>query len=261
MFEAGLKIAEPTRGLVIVTIDRPAARNALTTASGRELVNLYTRLAMRPEMRGLVITGSGDQAFCSGADLKERATLDAEAARAQHLTHRLGLTLRGSFEFPVIAAVNGAAYAGGAELALSSDLVIASTNARFALPELQRGVMPGMGGTQFLTRAVGARRALDLLISDAQLDAARAEDLGLVNQVVPPDRLLEEVMRYVDRLMALPPLAVQAAVRSIRGAADFGGPAGLALELSLHQRLMASEDRIEGARAFSEGRPPIWQGR
>ncbi|WP_163852178.1 enoyl-CoA hydratase/isomerase family protein [Pseudooceanicola aestuarii] len=261
MFDAGLRVEEPARGLVIVTIDRPAARNALTTASGRALVDLYTRLAMRPEMRALVITGSGDRAFCSGADLKERATLNAEAARAQHLTHRLGLTLRGSFEFPVIAAVNGAAHGGGAELALSSDLVIAATNARFALPELQRGVMPGMGGTQFLARALGGRRALDLLLSGAELDAPRAEELGLVNRVVPPDRLMDEVMRYADRLMALPPLAVQAAVRSTRGAADFGGPAGLALELALHQRLMASEDRVEGARAFAEGRPPVWQGR
>lgn len=260
MFDAGLSVEEPVRGVVLLRIDRPQALNALTTASAHGMIELYTRLALRTDMRALILTGAGERAFSTGADLKERAGMDAMAARAQHMAHRLAFSIRRGFDFPVIAALNGIAHAGGAELALSSDLVLAVPHAGFALPEIRRGIMPGMGGTQALTAALGPRRAMELLLTGDALDAETALACGLVNRIVAPEALVSEALALAEWIAEAPPLAVSAVTRAVRGAGQGGAEAGLALELALHQRLMASDDRLEGARAFAEKRRPVWKG-
>jgi enoyl-CoA hydratase/carnithine racemase len=145
-------------------------------------------------------------------------------------------------------------------LALSSDLVLAVPHTRFVLPEIRRGIMPGMGGTQALTAALGPRRAMDYLLNGKEIDAESALELGLINRIVASDRLMDEALACARRLTELPPLALSAVTRAVRGAGTGVTENGLALELALHQRLMASFDRIEGARAFVDGRDPVWKG-
>lgn len=260
MFEAGLDIEEPETGIVVMRFNRPHALNALTSATGRAMVEAFCELAVRPDMRCLVMTGTGTRAFSAGADLKERAELGTMDVRRQHATHRLSLTVRQTFDFPVIAAVNGLAFGGGAELAMSSDIVFASPAARFALPEIKRGIMPGMGGTQFLTRAVGSRKAMELLLTGAELDAKAADRLGMINRIVDQEQLLGTALEFARSVAASPPLAVRAVTRAVRSGAATDLTSGLALELALHQRLMASRDRQEGAQAFADGRDPQWHG-
>lgn len=258
MFEAGLKVDEHQPGIITVCLDRPAALNALTTATAREFVALYSWLAVRQDMRALILTGAGDRAFCAGADLKERAQMSQAALREQHATHRLAYTIRRSFEFPVIAAVNGLAYGGGAELAFASDIVFAVPDARFALPEITRGIMPGMGGAHALKAAMGHRRAAWHLLTGEELSAEDALGFGLVTRIVPAERLMSAAMEFANTLSSLPAMPVRSIIRNLRGFDRGGIDAQLDLELALHQRLMDSADRAEGAQAFAEGRPPVW---
>lgn len=258
-FDAGLILEEPAPGVALMRINRPEALNAMTTDTGLAMVRAYCDYAIRPDLQCLIITGTG-RAFSVGADLKQRAGLDLAGLRRQHAAHRLALTIRQGFEFPVIAAVNGLAFGGGAELALSADLVIAAEDARFCLPEIKRGIMPGMGGTQFLARALGPRRAMELLLEGREIGAAEAVSLGLANRAVPPADLMDEALRTARQIAASPPLAVRAIVRSARAGAGTDMATGLAYELALHQRLMASDDRREGIAAFVEKREPRWTG-
>lgn len=260
-FESGLVVEEPVAGVAVMRFDRPAALNAITSATGQAMVEAFCDFAVRPDLRCLVITGTGTRAFSTGADLKERARLDDTALRRQHATHRLGLTIRQAFAFPVIAAVNGLAHGGGAELALSCDMVIAADHARFCLPEVKRGIMPGMGGTQFLARKVGAQRAMELILSGREIDAQEALALGIAGRIVPQAALQAAALESARQIAASPPLAVSAVARAVRGGAGTDLASGLALELALHQRLMASDDRREGIAAFVERRTPHWRGR
>src|ERR1700741_2630306 len=202
--------------VLIVTLNRPEAANALNTQMGLDLMGLFEGLTLDIEgLRAVVLTGQGAKAFCAGGDLKQRNGMTDEAWQAQHLVFERMLRAILACPIPVIAAVNGAAYGGGCEIAAAADFIYASTNARFALTEVTLGIMPGAGGTQNLPRAIGERRAKELILSGLPFTAAQAEDWGLVNQVVPLDALLKTTLATARRIAENAPISIRQAKQSM----------------------------------------------
>ena len=210
-------------------------------------------------MRAIVLTGAGDRAFAAGADIKEMADGDARVARAA-AGSSAGTDLR-AIQKPLIAAVRGFALGGGCELAMACDLIVAGDDAQFGQPEIRIGVMPGAGGTQRLTRAIGKARAMELILTGRSIDAREAERLGLVTRVVPAEATLESALALAAQIAAMPPLAVAAAKRAINEAYDASLTDGLADERQAFFDLFATADQKEGMAAFVEKRPPRWTGR
>lgn len=256
------QVDEKGDGVVLVTLDRAEAMNALDSAAAQAMVTLFgTRFRQRDDVRCVVLTGAGSRAFSVGADLKERASMDQDEWRRQHALFRDAFDALRRFPWPVIAAVNGYALGGGCELALSCDFAYAATNAQFGLPEIGLGIMPGCGGTQLLPRALGVRRAKELVLTGGRVSAAEALAWGLVNRVLPSFELVDTALETAARIAANAPLSVQGAKRAIDYGVETDLETGLMLEVSIHQRLSASEDRSEGISAFNERRKPEWQFR
>ena len=248
--------------ILLVTLNRPAAANALNTQMGLDLVEVFEALSVDLEsLRAVIITGSGDKAFCAGGDLKQRNGMGDEAWQAQHLIFERMVRAMLGCPLPLIAAVNGAAYGGGCEIAAASDFVYAATSARFALTEVTLGIMPGAGGTQNLARAVGERRAKELILSGLPFSAAEAEAWGLVNRVVEGEALLEATLAIARRIAGNGPLAVRQAKQAIQRGMQMSLSDGLAFEIEAYNRLVPSADRREGVKAFNERRKPEFQGR
>jgi len=248
--------------ILLVTLDRPHVSNALNTRMGLDLMELFEQLALDPEQaRVAIVTGSGDKAFCAGGDLKERNGMTDDAWRAQHLIFERMVRAIMACPIPLIAAVNGAAYGGGCEIAAASDFVYAAASARFALTEVTLGIMPGAGGTQNLSRAVGERRAKELILSGAPFTAAEAEAWGLVNRVVEPADLMETALGIARRIADNGPLAVRQAKQAIHRSLQMSVWDGLAFEIEAYNRLVGTEDRREGVLAFNERRKPNFRGR
>ncbi|MEX0729396.1 MAG: enoyl-CoA hydratase-related protein [Aquisalimonadaceae bacterium] len=247
-------------GTAVMTLNRPEAMNSINNAMAGEFVRLFSDWAVRTDIRCVVLAASGTRAFCAGADLKERNGLDFDGVRRQHALFRLSLTIRQSLEMPVIAAVQGLALGGGAELAMASDIVYAAPEAEFGLPEIRVGIMPGMGGTQFLPRIVGRGKAMDMLLSGDRISADAARACGIVADLFPRDELVDRAVARAEQIAAMPPLAVRAVKRAVTVGGELDLNNGLAYELALHQRLMASTDREEGIRAFVEKRAAKWVG-
>lgn len=197
--------------ILLVTLNRPEVSNALNTRMGLDLMELFETLSIDLEgLRAAIITGSGKKTFCAGGDLKERNGMTDESWRSQHVIfERMVRTMMGC-PIPLVAAVNGAAYGGGCEIAAASDFVYAATNAHFALTEVTLGIMPGTGGTQNLPRAVGERRAKELILSGLPFTAEKAEAWGLVNRVVEPSELLETTIGIARRIAANGPIPTKA---------------------------------------------------
>jgi enoyl-CoA hydratase len=257
-----LKAETPAPRLLFVTLDRPQAANSVNAEMASELLTLFEEIASRPkEFRCVVLTGSGDRAFCAGADLKERReqSVDDWATR-HHLAER---RVRAMLDcpIPIIAAVNGAAYAGGCELALSCDFIYASTRARFALTEVTLGIIPGAGGTQMLVRAVGARRAKEIIFTGRPFSAREASEWGMVNHLCEPEDLLPSALEAAKAICANAPMAVRQAKRAIDLGADLAIHAALSVELECYYRLVPTQDRLEGSRAHMEKRPPHFEDR
>jgi enoyl-CoA hydratase len=248
--------------ILAVRLNRPEVSNALNTRMGLDLMELFEALAIDPEgLRAVIITGSGDKAFCAGGDLKERNGMTDESWQLQHaIFERMGRALMGC-PIPLLAAVNGAAYGGGCEIAAAADFVYAASHARFALTEVTLGIMPGMGGTQNLARAVGERRAKELILSGLPFSAAEAEAWGLVNRVVEPPDLLETTFGIARRIAANGPIAVRQAKQAISRGMQMSLADGLAFEIEAYNRLVPTEDRREGVLAFNERRKPVFKGR
>src|SRR6478752_2771441 len=201
-------LSRPDDHILLVTLNRPDVANALNTRMGLELVEVFEALSVDLEnLRAVIVTGRGDKAFCAGGDLKERNGMTDERWRAQHLIFERMVRAMLGCPIPLVAAVNGAAYGGGCEIAAACDFVYAATNARFALTEVTLGIMPGAGGTQNLMRAVGERRAKELILSGLPFTAAEAEAWGLVNRVVEPSDLLETAIGIARRIAANGPIA------------------------------------------------------
>ena len=241
-----LVIRERVGHVEVLALNRPEAANSLNPALLDELGTALDEVLADPDARAVVLTGSGERAFCAGSDLK--APLPADGAR-----------LEGSFAKPVIAAVNGAAVGGGFELVLACDLVVAAEHARFGLPEVKRGLFPAGGGTLLSTR-VPLALALELGLTGRLADADRALAAGLVNQVVPGPDLLEAATTLAAEVAANGPLGVQLTKRLMRAAVTRGPEAGRATPEEA-AALFASADAAEGAAAFLEKRPPRFTGR
>jgi len=254
-----VEINEPAEGVRVVTLSRPDSANALNTAMGEELLALWGALAKDPAVRVAVLTGAG-RFFCAGADLKERDGMTDEAWSAQHVMFEAMIRAQLACPFPIIAAVNGAAMGGGCEMALACDFAWASDAARLGLPEVGLGIIPGLGGTQYVVRAAGERRAAELLMSGLPIDAAQALEFGLVNRVVPAAELEAQVLERARVIASKAPLSVKALKKVVRGGAALPLEAAMELELFEYNRLFTTRDRREGVAAFNQKRSPVFRG-
>ena len=251
-----------TDHVAVVTMNRPDSANALNTAMGQDLIDYFEATAMRPgDVRCLVLIGSGEQAFCAGGDLKERNGMSDAAWREQHLVFERMVRAILACPIPVIAAVNGAAYGGGLEIAACCDFIYASSTARFALPETRLGIIPGGGGTQTIARAIGERRTKELLLGAEPFDAASAAAWGLVNRLLAPGDLREAAIEKACHISANAPLAVRQAKQAIGRGLQMSLSDGLAFEIEAYNRLVSTNDRKEGVLAFNERRTPRFEGR
>jgi enoyl-CoA hydratase len=242
----------------VITIDRPKALNALNTRTLTELEQVLDAVAIDRTIRAVIITGSGERAFVAGADISEMVNFQPESARRfAALGHRV-LEAIEALPFPAIAAVNGFALGGGCELALACDLIYASEKAKLGQPEVNLGVIPGFGGTQRLTRLLGKIRAKEIIFTGEMIDAAKAREIGLVLEVLPPDRLLPHCREVAQRIAEKGPLAVAQAKRVIQYGADADLHSANELERQAFAVLCGTADQKEGMRAFLEKRKPAF---
>ncbi len=248
-------------GVGLLTMNRPKALNALDSRTIAELDVCLAAVAEDRAVRALVVTGAGEKAFVAGADIAEMSAMTAEQARLFAAAGQRAFARLEALPIATVAAVNGYALGGGGELALACDLVYASEKARFGQPEVNLGLLPSWGGTQRLARRVGAMRALEMVLSGETYDAARAKEMGLCLEVLPPEKLLEHATAKAKLIASRGPLAVAAAKRVLRSGADAGLAQGLALEAEAFGLVFASEDMREGTRAFLEKRPAKFQGK
>ena len=255
-----LRLEEHPGAVLLATINRPEVANAFNTQAARDLLELLRSLGTS-EARCLALTGAGDRAFCAGADLKERNAFSDEQWHAQHELFERMFRAVLDCPLPMIAAVNGAAYAGGLELMLLCDFAYASRSARFALTETALGIMPGGGGTQTLARAAGERRAKELILSARPFSAEEALAWGVVNKLCEPQALLGETLAAARRIGENAPLSVRQAKKAIHAGLQVDLRAGMLLELEAYNTLVGTEDRREGIRAFNEKRKPRFTGR
>jgi len=248
--------------LLVVTLNRPDRRNAFNTQMGLDLRDLFSGFYVDDEdVRCIVLTGAGSKAFCAGGDLKDRNEMTTEAWQRQHAVFEQKAKAILNCPIPILAAVNGAAFGGGCELALSADFIYAAHSARFAQTETKLGIMPGTGGTQNLPRACGVRRAKELILTGEPFTAQEAYEWGIVNKLCDDDKLLDEALATAGRIAANAPIAVQQAKKSINMATQVDLRTGYAFEIEAYQKMVPTEDRLEGVRAFNEQRPPQFQGR
>jgi len=259
---ATLALANPQAQVLQITLNRPDFANAFNTQMATDLMHCFEALAMDAgDTRCIVITGAGERAFCAGGDLKERDGMGNEAWTAQHLIYERMIRAVIDCPLPLIAAVNGAAFGGGCELACAADFIYASDNARFAMTETSLGIIPGAGGTQTLARALGERRAKELILSARRFDAEQAHRWGLVNEVLTPENLLAEVLQVASRIAANAPIAVRQAKQAIHRGLQMSLSDGLAFEIEAYNRTVPTEDRREGVQAFNEKRAAQFQGK
>jgi len=254
--------AAPAAALVnvaLVTLDRPEKLNALSFDLLDELAETLGSLDADPSCRAIVVTGAGERAFAAGADIRELAPqTSASLTAAGRYTAWDRLAAIG---LPLIAAVRGYALGGGCELAMACDMIVAAEDATFGQPEIRIGVMPGAGGTQRLTRAIGKARAMELILTGRTMTAREAETAGLVTRVVPAAATVDAALELAGRIATMPPLAVRAAKAAILDAGERSLSDGLAREREAFFRLFDTQDQAEGMAAFTQKRPPVWSGR
>ncbi|MEL6750867.1 MAG: enoyl-CoA hydratase-related protein [Pseudomonadota bacterium] len=251
--------------VLLVSLNRPHVRNAFNTAMAQELIDLFEGMALDGgDTRCIVVTGAptpdGKPVFCAGGDLKERRGMDDATWGRQHLIfERMTRALLGC-PVPMIGAVEGAAYAGGCEIACAMDFLYAGEAARFAQTETRIGIIPGAGGTQTLARAVGERRAKEIILSARPFDAEQALDWGLANAVLPSADLLDAALATAALIAANAPIAVRQAKQAIHRGAQMSLRDGLAFEIEAYNRTVPTADRREGVNAFNEAREPRFKG-
>jgi enoyl-CoA hydratase len=252
-------LTEPAPGIAVVAFNRPQVANALSTQMGEELTEAWTHLAARADLRCAILTGEGRH-FQAGADLKERNGMTDAAWALQHKIFEAMVRAQLSVPVPIIAAVNGAAMGGGCEMTLACDFAYASETARFGLPEVGLGIMPGLGGTQLLRRCAGERRAIELLTSGRQFTAAQALEYGVVNGVAAPEALMDTVLAVAAEIASRAPLSVRALKQVVREGHSLDLAAAMEMELSAYNRLFKTADRREGVASFNEKRAAVFRG-
>lgn len=244
-----------------VTLSRPDALNAVDLATEAELQRIWTGLEKNRDIRVIVLTGAGERAFCVGADLKNPSVSGIDYWAAARPGGFGGIALRETLNVPVIARVNGYALGGGFEMVLGCDIVVACEEASFGLPEALVGRMPLDGGMTLLQRQVPFRQAMGMLFTGQRISAARALQMGLINEVVPRAELDNAVTRWVNNILACAPLSVQAIKQVVRNTSTLSPAQAQALRLPALVTALQSADADEGVRAFQEKRRPQWQGR
>jgi len=259
---ATLALDEPAEHVLRVRLHRPESANAMNTQMGLDLLDLWDRVNAAPARhRCIILTGSGERAFCAGGDLKERHGMTDEAWQAQHLIFERSIRALLACPVPVIGAVNGAAYGGGCEMALCCDFAYAAETAKFALTEVTLGIMPGAGGTQNLPRAVGERRAKEIILTGRPFSAHEALEWGMLNRVCPPGELQEQALDTARRIGANAPVATRQIKHSVHFGLQMDLHTGMMFEIEAYNRLVPTEDRREGVAAFNEKRKPEFKGR
>ncbi len=253
-------IREEENGVVTLTLHRPAVMNAFNFELLRALGREVEAVRFRPEVRVVVVTGAGEKAFCSGADLKERATLTPVQVKEFIFTIRDLFTRIEDLNKPVIAAVNGLALGGGTELALACDIRIAAAHATLGLTETRLAIIPGAGGTQRLPRLVGKGKAKELIFTGRRVGAEEALAIGLVNRVCPAGELSGACRALADEILETGPIAVEQAKYAINRGCETDLQTGLAIESNAYWVTIPTKDRLEGLAAFREKRKPVYRG-
>jgi enoyl-CoA hydratase len=254
-------IVENSEGITTITFNRPKAMNALNGALLSELSTALDEVAVDEEIRVLVLTGAGEKAFVAGADITELATYDTLQAKYFSKKGHDVINKIGALAIPAIAAVNGFALGGGAEMALGCDFIYASENALFGLPEITLGLIPGFGGTQRMPRAIGAALAKELIYTGKMIKAGEAKEIGLVNQVFDQKVLMEETMKTARAIAVKGKVSLRAAKQTINNGLNVDLATGLAIEQDSFAICMASEDSKEGTKAFLEKRKAVFTGK
>lgn len=258
MTDASLVLLERRGRVAILTLDRPDALNALNQDLMREVARFMETLDQDPEVGCIILTGS-DRAFAAGGDIKQMQT---QTFVDMNLGDFFGEWDKvGSARTPIIAAVAGYALGGGCELAMMCDMIIAAHTAKFGQPEIKLGIMPGMGGSQRLTKAVGKYKAMDMVLTGRMIDAVEAERMNLVSRVVPADKMMEEAIKAAETIAGYGKIAAMACKEATNRALETSLAEGQLFETRLFHSLFATEDRAEGMAAFVEKRPPEFKGR
>lgn len=254
-------VIDVSDGIATLVVQRPEKLNALNEQTLAELDRALRGLSEDAEVRGIIVTGAGSKAFVAGADIGELVDLSAlESVRASRRGQATFRALESSAK-PVVAAVNGFALGGGLELALACHIRLASEKARFGLPEVKLGIIPGYGGTVRLPRLVGKGRALEMILTGEMIDATEAHRIGLVNRVTPADELIAAAGDLVRRILANGPVAVALALEAVDTCSEISAADGFAYEAQLFGLLGGTADKQEGMKAFLEKRIPAFQGR
>ncbi len=262
MYET-LIVDDPAEHVQRITLNRPEVMNAFNTQMGTEMRDFFRNFDhfAEPDIRALIITGTGDKAFSAGGDLKQRKGMSNAEWRHQHEIFEDSFDQLRRFPPPIIAAVNGIAMGGGCEMAVHCDLIVASDTAVFAQPEVKLGIMPGGGGTQNLPRRIGPGRARDMILTGRHVKAEEALQWGLADRVVPQEYVMDEALALAEMIAKNGPIAVQQAKKAINWGMDLSLEAGLMLEIAAYNVAVPTEDRREGVNAFNERRPPKFKNR
>lgn len=257
---SNLLLTENRDGVLIVTLNRPESMNSLSRELLADLNKLVTEISVDKTVRVVVITGAGEKSFCSGADLKERATMSPIEVKQYIQMIRNTFTMVENLPQPVIAAVNGFAFGGGTELALASDIRIAAPNATMGLTETSLGIIPGAGGTQRLARLLGKGKAKEMVFTAHKAKADEAYAIGLVNQIAPEGGLIDAALAMAARIKKNAPIALEMAKYAINYGSEVDLGSGLAIESNCYAVTIPTKDRIEGLTAFREKRAPVYTG-
>ncbi len=247
--------------VLLVTLNRPHAANAFNTQMAWDLIHVFEQLSVEVENTlAVVVTGSGERAFCAGGDLKERNGMTETQWQSQHRVYERMARAVLACPIPTLGAINGAAYGGGCELACALDILYVADNAKFAQTEVKLGIIPGAGGTQTLPRAIGERRAKELILTGRAFSAMEALQWGLANEVLPQNELLPATLATARQIANNAPIAVRQALQSVRRGLQMSLADGLAFEIEAYNRTIPTHDRREGVLAFNEKRSPEFKG-